>query len=71
MAYVNSSREGAAGPVQRAGKFVAGLRLSLTRRRVFRQTIRELQALSNRELSDLGIDRSMITRVSSEAAYGK
>ncbi|MBN2629438.1 MAG: DUF1127 domain-containing protein [Rhodobacteraceae bacterium] len=71
MTYVNSSREGTAGLVKRAGTIFSSLRLSLKRRRVFKQTIRELQALSNRELADLGIDRSMITRVSSEAAYGK
>ncbi|MDF2140214.1 DUF1127 domain-containing protein [Paenirhodobacter sp. CAU 1674] len=49
----------------------AGLSEALARRRVYRQTLRELQALSTRELSDLGIHRSMITRVAQEAAYGK
>ncbi|WP_209427043.1 DUF1127 domain-containing protein [Pararhodobacter sp. SW119] len=36
----------------------------------FRQTYAELDALSTRELSDLGLSRSMITRVAYEAAYG-
>ncbi|MWD27248.1 DUF1127 domain-containing protein [Aquicoccus sp. SCR17] len=38
------------------------------RRRVFRRTVRELNSLSNRELADLGIHRSMITRLALEAS---
>ncbi len=44
---------------------------ALARRKVYRQTLAELRALSGRELDDLGIHRSMITRVAYEAAYGK
>ncbi|MCF6315658.1 MAG: DUF1127 domain-containing protein [Marinosulfonomonas sp.] len=38
--------------------------------RVYRKTVSELSALSSRELDDLGISRSMIKRISLEAAYG-
>lgn len=41
------------------------------RRAVYRQTVNELSNLSNRELADLGIHRSMITRIATEAAWGK
>ncbi len=41
------------------------------RRAVYRQTVSELSSLSARELDDLGIHRSMITRIASEAAWGK
>lgn len=41
------------------------------RRRAYKETYRELNSLTNYELKDLGIDRSMITRVALEAAYGK
>lgn len=41
------------------------------RRAVYRQTMRELNALTDRDLNDLGISRSMINRLSHEAAYGK
>lgn len=41
------------------------------RRRVFKQTLNELRQLSNRDLTDLGIHRAMITRVAHEAAFGK
>ncbi|WP_198431750.1 MULTISPECIES: DUF1127 domain-containing protein [Paracoccaceae] len=71
MAYVNSSRAASYGIADRAAAIVKSIRVGLERRRVFKQTVRELQALSNRELADLGIHRSMITRVANEAAYGK
>jgi uncharacterized protein YjiS (DUF1127 family) len=41
------------------------------RYRLFRRTYDELNALSTRELDDLGISRSMITRLAHEAAYGR
>ncbi|MDO5647925.1 DUF1127 domain-containing protein [Paracoccus sp. (in: a-proteobacteria)] len=40
------------------------------RRAVYDQTIRELNALTARDLDDLGISRSMITRLAHEAAWG-
>lgn len=43
---------------------------ALGRYRVFRQTYDELSALSNRQLADLGINRSMITRIAMDAAQG-
>lgn len=50
---------------------VARLREALEQRKIFTRTVRELNSLTTRELSDLGISRSMITRVALEAAYGK
>ncbi|MFT3689294.1 DUF1127 domain-containing protein [Paenirhodobacter sp.] len=49
----------------------AGFREALARRRVFRETVRELRGLTGRELADLGLNRSMIKSVAFEAAYGK
>ncbi len=46
------------------------LRDSLERRKVYKATHRELSMLSNRELADLGIPRSHITRIALETAYG-
>ena len=40
------------------------------RRAVFRQSLRELRNLSDRELADLGIHRSMIAQLAHEAAFG-
>ena len=40
------------------------------RYRVFRQTQDELSALSDRQLADIGMNRSMITRIAMDAAQG-
>lgn len=55
---------------QSAG-FVSRISEALAKRRVYKQTHAELSALSTRELDDLGINRSMISRLAYEAAYGK
>ena len=55
------------------GAFLNGLlidaRARLARRRVYKQTYRELSMLSDRELADLGLSRSMIRRIAYQAAY--
>lgn len=71
MAYINASRAAHAGLMDRLADLVKSLREAYARRRVFKQTVRELNALSSRELADLGIHRTMITRIALEAAYGK
>lgn len=40
------------------------------RRAIYRQTVRELNALTSRDLADLGINRTMIGRLAQEAAWG-
>ena len=62
------------GVLPSGGRFsdlIASWRDALERRRIYRQTVRELSALSTRELDDLGIHRAMITRIAMESAYGK
>jgi len=71
MAYVNSTHATTVSISDRFGSLVAGVKAALARRRVYDQTVRELAALSDRDLTDLGISRSVITEVASEAAYGK
>ncbi|WP_114967221.1 DUF1127 domain-containing protein [Alkalilacustris brevis] len=79
MTYVNDTRLAntsapsarpallrAAGAV---ATFFAGLADSWRRHRVFAETYEELNSLSQRELDDIGITRSMITRVALEAAF--
>ena len=44
------------------------IRDAFYRRRVYNKTYAELNALSTRELDDLGISRSMISRLAHEAA---
>ncbi|MDO5658669.1 MAG: DUF1127 domain-containing protein [Paracoccus sp. (in: a-proteobacteria)] len=50
---------------------VARIRDNMARRALYRRTVSELRNLSDRELNDLGLSRSMITRVAHEAAWGE
>lgn len=56
------------------GERLNGLRASLADRyakyQVYRTTIEELSSLSDRDLSDLGINRSSIRSIATESAYG-
>lgn len=45
------------------------IRHALAKRKVYRATLFELSALTNRDLKDLGIPRSSIKRIAMEAAY--
>lgn len=69
MAYVTSSVR--VGVAQQGEGMMARIKEALRRRKVFNQTYRELSALSTRDLDDLGINRSMITRMAMEAAARK
>ncbi|SEO12009.1 protein of unknown function [Pseudorhodobacter antarcticus] len=71
MAYINTSTVAGAGLLDRMANVMKSIKDSMRRRSVYNQTVAELRALSTRELTDLGISRSMITRIALEAAYGK
>lgn len=71
MAFVNTTRVAHPSFADRIQGMVETFRTTLARRAIYRQTLRELNALSHRELADLGIHRSMVTRLAREAAYGK
>ncbi|UWQ90086.1 DUF1127 domain-containing protein [Aliisedimentitalea scapharcae] len=49
--------------------FVDTLVARFSRYAMFRRTMNELSALSDRELSDLGLSRSQLRRVAHQAAY--
>lgn len=71
MAYANTTRSVDLGLADRFAAFFKSVAESQRRRKVYNQTVRELKGLSSRELADLGIHRSMISRIAAEAAYGK
>lgn len=52
----------------RSGVF-GGLTKRIRRYRTYRQTLEELEALSDRELDDLNISRSMMRAIAYRAAY--
>ena len=55
----------------KVGQFFGLLRSSLTQYFLFRKTVAELRALSNRELDDLGISRFMIAFIAHRVVYHK
>ncbi|MFY0635718.1 MAG: DUF1127 domain-containing protein [Vannielia sp.] len=70
MAYATAQNTATTGIMGRIEAFFEARRENAAKRRVYRQTLRELQALSNRDLADLGIAPSMIRSVAFQAAYG-
>lgn len=70
MAYVNSSRQATVTFGDRIAALVKVVGQSMQRRRAYLHTLGELNALSDRDLADLGLARSEIPHVAREAAYG-
>lgn len=71
MAYLNETRTTWSGIADRVVHSFAEFRASRARARIYRATLSELGALTDRELADLGLSRMRITSVAYEAAYGK
>jgi len=70
MAFISLSRPGApmALPV-RVMYALENVVKNLRQRRLYRQTIAELGALSDRELNDLGLNRATISAAARNAVY--
>lgn len=71
MTEVNGATNTGRGFAERITSLGDSLIQRYRRYRIYRTTLAELRALSTRELQDLGIDRSMITRLAVEAAQGR
>ena len=69
MSFVTETFRGP-GLLSQLADWFAGIADGWQRYRVYTRTCAELNALSTRELDDLGISRSMISRLALEAAYG-
>ena len=70
MAFVQSTQVANFGIYDRLSAALSSVKVALQRRAIFSQTIRELQNLSNRELADIGINRTDIHRIAMDAAFG-
>lgn len=70
MADLNATRTVPTPLGDRIAQAVQGVKIALRRRAVHRQTLRELNALSPRDLQDLGLHKADIARIAREAAYG-
>jgi uncharacterized protein YjiS (DUF1127 family) len=71
MAYVNTTRTGNTSVADRLNGVIASLKAAYALRRIYNRTVYELSGLSDRDLADLGVHRSMIAEIAREAAYGK
>ncbi len=70
MAFVSLPRVSAPTALStRALHAFENFKITMRQRAMFRKTINELSALSDRELHDLGLNRSMITDVARNAVY--
>ena len=69
MAHVAVNTPSHAAPAGVTPTWFDGLRARFTRYQAYRTTKSELEALSDRELEDLGLSRAMIRRIAYHAAY--
>lgn len=70
MAYATEILNARTGIVDRFIAALSDWKDARAKRALYRQTIRELRALSTRELDDLGIGRGEIISLARQAAYG-
>jgi uncharacterized protein YjiS (DUF1127 family) len=70
MAHTSEINLADANPANRFIALIAGWKETFATRQTYRQTVKELSALSDRELADLGIGRSSIRFLARMAVYG-
>jgi uncharacterized protein YjiS (DUF1127 family) len=70
MAYANDIRAYGATLSQRISEARSALADRYAKYTTYRATLNELAGLNDRDLADLGINRSMIKGIAAEAAYG-
>jgi uncharacterized protein YjiS (DUF1127 family) len=71
MTFINDVRSFERSTVERLVDGYKSLVKRAAQNREYRITVRELSALTTRELNDLGVNRSMITTIAADAAYSK
>ncbi len=70
MAYATHIHTGILNaPRARLAAMFDTMRSGLARRKIYNKTLAELQALGDRDLADLGLDRSMLHSIAYGAAY--
>ena len=70
MAFISDTRTSGVTLAERFASFRANLVEANAKRKVYNQTIAQLSDLTDRDLADLGIHRSAIGAIATEAAYG-
>ncbi|NSX54727.1 DUF1127 domain-containing protein [Parasulfitobacter algicola] len=69
MAHTSEMNTAHSGLFENLKTVVSGLQARHARYRQYRATVNELRSLSDRELSDLGLHRSIIFDVARHAVY--
>lgn len=69
MAYFTDTRFQGVTIADRFSAIAATWRENAQRNRLYYRTMSELSAMSNRELSDIGISRGQIREIAIEASY--
>lgn len=69
MAYASHTAAARSDVLARVLASVENLVARVARYRMYRQTVTELAGLTDRELADLGLHRSMIKRIAIQAVY--
>jgi len=68
MVYVNTSRIAGFNLIERFAALRADIATRVSQSRAYRATFNELSAMTDRELADIGVARSMIHEISRQAA---
>lgn len=68
MAYTSETRPAGSALLNGFSATVEALKAARAKRKVFNRTVDELSSLSNAELADIGLSRSVIRAVAREAA---
>ncbi len=68
MTNLNATRIAPATLGDRITALAGAVKMSLRRRAIYHRTLRELEALTDRDLADLGVSRGMIHRIADDAA---
>lgn len=71
MAFVNTTDRASVSVFDRVAEYFSDLRVTMVKRRMYNRTVAELEALTSRELSDLGLHRGTIRSAATEAVYGR
>jgi len=71
MTYANTATHARKGFLDRLSAWRETVATAIQQRRVYDRTVTELNTLSDRDLTDLGISRLSIADIAREAAYGK
>ncbi len=70
MAYVSTQKITNVTLAERIAAFASGFGKKVGEYRLYRRTLNELQAMSARDLTDLGLHREELRQVALDAVYG-